>query len=41
MPAELIFRPVSQLAPWLQKKEISPVELFNEAMEESIACSPA
>jgi aspartyl-tRNA(Asn)/glutamyl-tRNA(Gln) amidotransferase subunit A len=33
MPQELIFRSVSQLAPLLRKKEISPVELFNAAME--------
>lgn len=33
MPQELIFRPMSHLAPLLQKKEISPVELFNEAMD--------
>jgi aspartyl-tRNA(Asn)/glutamyl-tRNA(Gln) amidotransferase subunit A len=33
MPEALISRPIHQLAPLLQKKEISPVELFNEAME--------
>lgn len=33
MSPDLIFRSVSQLAPLLQRKEISPVELFNEAME--------
>ena len=33
MPEVLISRPIHQLAPLLQKKEISPVELFNEAIE--------
>jgi aspartyl-tRNA(Asn)/glutamyl-tRNA(Gln) amidotransferase subunit A len=33
MPEALISRPIHQLAPLLQKKEISPVELFNEAIE--------
>jgi aspartyl-tRNA(Asn)/glutamyl-tRNA(Gln) amidotransferase subunit A len=33
MPEALISRPIHQLAPLLQKKEISPVELFNEAVE--------
>ncbi|MGA7292716.1 MAG: amidase [Terriglobales bacterium] len=33
MPESLISRPIHQLAPLLEKKEISPVELFNEAME--------
>ncbi len=33
MPEDLISRPIHQLAPLLQKKEISPVELFNEAIE--------
>jgi len=33
MPEVLISRPIHQLAPLLQKKEISPVELFNAAIE--------
>jgi aspartyl-tRNA(Asn)/glutamyl-tRNA(Gln) amidotransferase subunit A len=33
MPEALIFRPIHQLAPLLERKEISPVELFNEAIE--------
>lgn len=33
MPDVLISRPIHQLAPLLEKKEISPVELFNEAMQ--------
>ena len=33
MPDVLIARPIHQLAPLLEKKEISPLELFNEAME--------
>jgi len=33
MPEDLISRPLHQLAPLLQKKEISPVDLFNEAIE--------
>ena len=33
MPADLISRPIHQLAPLLEKKEISPVELFDEAIE--------
>ena len=33
MPEVLISRPIHQLAPLLPKKEISPVELFNEAIE--------
>ena len=32
MPKDLISRPIYQLAPLLEKKEISPVELFNEAI---------
>jgi aspartyl-tRNA(Asn)/glutamyl-tRNA(Gln) amidotransferase subunit A len=33
MAEVLIARPIHQLAPLLEKKEISPVELFNEAIE--------
>ena len=33
MPEALISRSIHELAPLLEKKEISPVELFNEAME--------
>jgi len=33
MAEVLIARPIHELAPLLEKKEISPVELFNEAME--------
>ena len=33
MPEALISRPIHQLAPLLEKKEISPVELLNEAIE--------
>ncbi|MGA2360030.1 MAG: amidase [Terriglobales bacterium] len=33
MPEALICRPIHQLAPLLARKEISPVELFNEAIE--------
>jgi aspartyl-tRNA(Asn)/glutamyl-tRNA(Gln) amidotransferase subunit A len=33
MPEALISRPIHQLAPLLERKEISPVELFNEAIE--------
>jgi Asp-tRNA(Asn)/Glu-tRNA(Gln) amidotransferase A subunit family amidase len=33
MPEVLISRPIHRLAPLLEKKEISPVELFNEAIE--------
>lgn len=33
MPEALISHPIHQLAPLLEKKEISPVELFNEAIE--------
>jgi aspartyl-tRNA(Asn)/glutamyl-tRNA(Gln) amidotransferase subunit A len=33
MPEVLISRPIHQLAPLLQKKEISPVELFDAAVE--------
>ena len=33
MPADLISRPIHQLAPLLEKKEILPVELFDEAIE--------
>jgi aspartyl-tRNA(Asn)/glutamyl-tRNA(Gln) amidotransferase subunit A len=33
MPEVLIARPIHELAPLLESKEISPVELFNEAIE--------
>jgi aspartyl-tRNA(Asn)/glutamyl-tRNA(Gln) amidotransferase subunit A len=33
MPEALISRPIHQLAPLLEKKEISPMELFHEAIE--------
>jgi len=33
MPEALISRPIQELAPLLERKEISPLELFNEAME--------
>jgi aspartyl-tRNA(Asn)/glutamyl-tRNA(Gln) amidotransferase subunit A len=33
MPEVLISRPIHELAPLLERKEISPVELFNEAIE--------
>ena len=32
MAEELIVRPIAELAPLLEKKLISPVELFNEAL---------
>lgn len=40
MPEALISRPIHQLAPLLQKKEISPVELFNEAIEKTHELQP-
>ncbi len=33
MPEVLISRPIHELSPLLERKEISPLELFNEAME--------
>src|SRR5208283_3710891 len=33
MPEALISRPIQELAPLLERKEISPLELYNEAME--------
>ena len=33
MPEELLLRPITQLAPLIQSKQVSPVELFDEALE--------
>jgi aspartyl-tRNA(Asn)/glutamyl-tRNA(Gln) amidotransferase subunit A len=40
MPEVLISRPIHQLAPLLQKKEISPVELFDAAVERIYQLQP-
>jgi len=33
MPEELLLRPITQLAPLIQSKQVSPVELFDEALK--------